>query len=160
MVRLLILNPSLAETVCDWMCKHPKLAASLGRASRPDLPKPLAEDRFKHTYRSYSETLDKVILAAGAAAGIGEVAVPVQLVAGGADSIMDHDLLHQVTARHAHVRLSVWPGGQHELPLTDTVACVGEIRRMREELVPGLVAKVHLASDLEAEGSASPELPR
>ena len=31
---------------------------------------------------------------------------------------------------------------QHELPLTDTVACVGEIRRMRDELVPGRGAKV------------------
>ena len=61
------MNPRLTEPVCDWMCKHAVLAASLGRLARPDLAGLPAEDRFfKHTYRSYSETMDKVILATGA----------------------------------------------------------------------------------------------
>ena len=138
LLRLFVSSPSLTRWVCDWMREHRDLAASLGRLARPDLPEPLAEDRFKHTYRSYSETLNKVILAAGASAGIGDVAIPVHLVAGSADDIMDHDFLHEIARKHAHVRLSVWPDGHHELPLTHAEACLGQVERMREQMLdPG-----------------------
>ena len=159
LIRLLVVNPRLGEAVCGWMCKHPGLAALLGRLARPDLPQPLAEDRFKHSYRSYSETLDKVILAAGAAAGIGEIAIPVHLVAGSADTIMDHDLLLEIAARHDHVRLSVWPGAEHELPLTHAVACVGEVERMRNKLVTGRISTAQPTSANDAEGPGPAEMP-
>lgn len=67
LVRLFVASPSSSEAVCTWMCEHRNLAGWLGRPLRPELPTPLAEDRFKHTYRSYSQTLVKVIVAAGAA---------------------------------------------------------------------------------------------
>lgn len=78
------------------MCEHRSLAARLGRMLRPELPKPLAEDRFNHTYRSYSETLAKVVIAAGAAAALDELRIPIHLVAGAQDGVIDREF----PARH------------------------------------------------------------
>ncbi len=159
LLRLFVSSPSLAEWVCGWMCEHRDLAALLGRLARPDLPEPLAEDRFKHTYRSYSETLNKVILAAGASAGIGDVAIPVHLVAGSADDILDHDFLHEIATKHAHVRLSVWPDGKHELPLTNAEACRGEVERTRELVGAVSASPTGFSHHTNPSGSASPERP-
>ncbi len=131
LVRLFVTNPSLSEAVCDWMCEHPSFAGRLGRVLRPELPRPLAEDRFKHTYRSYSETLAKVVVSAGAAAALQELCIPVHLVAGAQDAVIDRDFLHDLAGEFAHVELSVWPEAEHELPLTHPARCVREIEHMR-----------------------------
>lgn len=135
LVRLFIANPSFSEAACDWMFGHRNLAERLGRMLRPELPSPLAEDQFKHTYRSYSQTLAKVIVSAGAAGWIEHVRVPIHLVAGTDDELVDRPFLRQLSESHAHVSLSVWPGAEHELPLTHPGACVTEIERLRASLL-------------------------
>lgn len=130
-MRLFVASPSLTEAVCGWMCDHRSLAAGVGRLVRPELPEPLAEDRLQHTYRSYSETIAKVIIAAGAAAWIEELAIPIHLVAGEQDSVLDHGFLAEIAEGHAHVRLSAWPHAKHEVPLTHPTACVAAIKEMR-----------------------------
>lgn len=135
LIRLLVMRPSLSEAVCDWMCEHPNLAGRLGRMLRPELPTPLAEDRLKHTYRSYSETLAKVVVAAGAAGWIEDVAVPIHLVAGADDHLLDCTFLHELSERYSHVNLSVWPEAEHELPLTHPAECVAEIEQLRASLL-------------------------
>lgn len=136
LLGLFILSPAVSEAVCGWMCAHPELAARIGRWVRPDLPDPLAEDRFRHTYRSYSQTLAQVVVSAGAAAEVGELAVPVHLVAGAGDTLLDHGFLNELAERHTHVRLSVWPHGEHELPLTASDHCVAAIRQLRDRVAP------------------------
>lgn len=135
LIWLFVVSPLLSEAVCDWMCEHPNLARRLGRMLRPELPTPLAEDRFKHTYRSYSQTLAKVVVAAGAAGWIEDVAVPIRLVAGSDDDLVDCAFLHDMSERHPHLSLSVWPDAEHELPLTHAVACVAEIEQSRASLM-------------------------
>ena len=135
LIRLFVASPSLSEAVCHWMCEHPALAGRLGRVLRPELPAPLAEDRFKHTYRSYSQTLAKVVVAAGAAGSIGDVAVPIHLVAGAHDGLADRAFLGALSERHPQVSLSVWPDAEHELPLTHPGACLAEIQRLRASLM-------------------------
>ncbi|MDP9453937.1 MAG: alpha/beta hydrolase [Actinomycetota bacterium] len=137
LVGLFVASPSLSEAVCDWMCEHRNLAGRLGRVLRPELPRPLAEDRLRHTYRSYSQTLAKVIVAAGAAGWIDDVAVPIQLIAGTDDDVVDPAFLRQMSESHAHVSLSVWPNAEHELPLTHPAACVAEIEQLRASLLRG-----------------------
>ena len=134
LMRFFVASPWLSEAVCDWVCDHRDVAGRLGRMLRPELPAPLAEDRVKHTYRSYSETLAKVIVAAGAAGSIGDVAVPIHLVAGADDDLVDRQFLRQLAERHPHVSLEVWSDAEHELPLTHPAACVGEIERLRADL--------------------------
>ncbi len=135
LIRLFVLTPLLSEAVCDWMCEHPNLAGRLGRILRPELPTPLAEDRVKHTYRSYSQTLAKVVVAAGAAGWIEDVAVPIHLVAGADDDLVDRAFLRDLSERYPHVSLSVWPDAGHELPLTHPAACVAEIEQLRASLM-------------------------
>ena len=132
LVGLFVLSPAVSEVVCGWMCAHSELAARIGRWVRPDLPDPLAEDRFQHTYRSYSETLAQVVVSAGAAAEVGRLAVPVHLVAGASDTLVDHGFLGALAERHPHVRLSVWQHSEHELPLTAPDRCVAAIRQLRD----------------------------
>lgn len=136
LVGLFVLSPAVSEAVCAWMCAHPEGAARIGRWARPDLPEPLAEDRFQHTYRSYSQTLAQVVVSAGAAAEVGQLAVPVHLVAGAGDTLLDHAFLAELAERHPHVRLSVWPQSEHELPLTASDRCVTAIRQLRDRVVP------------------------
>ncbi len=135
LVWFFVVSPPLSEAVCDWMCQHPNLAGRLGRILRPELPTPLAEDRVKHTYRSYSQTLAKVVVAAGAAGWIEDVAVPIHLVAGDHDDLVDRAFLRDLSERYPHVSLSVWPDAGHELPLTHPAACVAEIEQLRASLV-------------------------
>jgi pimeloyl-ACP methyl ester carboxylesterase len=132
--QLFVASPSLTEAVCDWMCSHRNLAGRLGHWLRPDLPEPLADDRFNHTYRSYSETLARVIVSAGAAGWIDEVTAPVHLVAGLDDDVIDMAFLRQLAERHPHVSLSVWSETSHELTLTHATACATEIEHLRASL--------------------------
>lgn len=142
LVGLFVANQSLAQAVCGWMCEHRSLAAKLGRVLRPELPRPLAEDRFQHTYRSYSQTLAKVVVAAGAAGWIDDVAVPIHLIAGADDDVVDPAFLRQMSESHAHVSLSVWPDAEHELPLTHPAACVAEIEQLRVSLLREPMASI------------------
>jgi pimeloyl-ACP methyl ester carboxylesterase len=142
LLRLFVLRPAVADAVCDWMCDHRAAAAALGRLLRPDLPRPLAEDRLRHTRRSYSETLAKVILAAGAAAPLDDVQVPVHLVAGDAGTILDLAFLRALERRHANVSLSLWPNARHEIPLTHPDDCLRELSRARARVqVPPSAAR-------------------
>ena len=134
LVRLFVARPSLSEAVCGWMCEHQSLAGRLGRMLRPELPAPLAEDQFKHTYRSYSQTLAKVIVSAGAAGWVEDVRVPIHLVAGSNDHLVDRPFLRQLSERHPKLSLSIWPEAEHELPLTHPAACVTEIEQLRASL--------------------------
>jgi pimeloyl-ACP methyl ester carboxylesterase len=134
LIRLFDASPSLTEAVCNWIRDHRSLAGRLGRWLRPDLPAPLANDRFNHTYRSYSETLAQVIVSAGAAGWIDEVTVPIHLVAGGDDGVVDRAFLRQLAERHRHVSLSVWSEATHELTLTHATKCAIEIEHLRASL--------------------------
>ncbi len=136
LLGLFLLNSRLAESVCDWMCRHPGPAAVLGRLMRPDLPVELAEDRLKHTHVSYTETLAKVILAAGAAASIEDLDIPVHLIAGDQDKIVDHAFLNELATEQPHVSFSVWKDAEHEVPLRQPAACVSEVRKLRTIVAP------------------------
>ncbi len=75
-----------------------------------------------------------------AAGWIEDVAVPIQLIAGTDDAVVDLAFLRHVAAvvdlaflrhvaeAHAHVSLAVWPDAEHELPLTYPVGVRGRDR--------------------------------
>ncbi len=52
--------------------------------------------------------------------------------AGIGDTLLDHAFLAELAQRHTHVRLSVWPQSEHELPLTASDRCVAAIRQLRD----------------------------
>jgi pimeloyl-ACP methyl ester carboxylesterase len=53
--------------------------------------------------------------------------IPIVLVAGEDDPVVDVDHLRALSARHANVRVEFWPGG-HDLPLSAATRCTAAIR--------------------------------
>jgi len=129
MSRLLVLPGGLAQTACRWVCSHRKIAAGLAILTHPGLPAPIAADSVQHSWESYSETLDRVVLAADAASWFDDLDVPVLLVTGHRDPVVDHALLDDLARKHIGVRHERWDGGHH-LPLTDAERCVGVIEQV------------------------------
>lgn len=75
-----------------------------------------------------------MIVAAGTGASIDQLRVPVHLVAGDKDTVVDLAYLAELEASNDGVSLAVWPGAGHEVPLTHPSQCLAEIRRLRVTL--------------------------
>jgi pimeloyl-ACP methyl ester carboxylesterase len=129
-VRAFMASDSLGERLCALMCRHPTAAARLVRVARPDLPAALAADRVQHSWWSYSETLDHVILAADAHRVLAGLRIPVHLIAGSEDRALDHQLLGVVAGRADHVELHTIDGAGHDLPLSHPDDCIEALRAM------------------------------
>ncbi len=123
MAKLFVLPGSMAERSCEWVCAHRNTFARIAQFSHPRLPPALAADAVEHTWRSYSETLDRCLLSGNPAADLGAVGVPVRLIAGDHDRVVDHDFLREAVAGRPGVELEVWEG-DHRLPLTAPERCI------------------------------------
>jgi len=128
MARLFVLPGPVAEHVCTWMCAHRTAGARLARFSHPGLPPAVAADAVQHSWSSYSQTLERVILSADTDTWIDRIRCPVHLVAGVDDPVVDHAHLREVSASHANVSYDERPG-RHDLPLTEASRCAGLIGR-------------------------------
>jgi len=129
-VRAFMASDALGERLCALMCRYPRAAAQLVRVARPDLPGPLAADRVQHSWWSYSETMDHVILAADAHRVLARLRIPVHLIAGSEDRALDHQLLMAVADRDDHVELRTIDGTGHDLPLSHPDDCIEALRAM------------------------------
>ena len=126
MGRLFVLPGPAAEAACRWVCDHRSLAARLSVLTHPGLPPAIAADGVQHSWASYSETLERVILAAEASAWLDQINCPVHLVAGDRDPVVDHDFVRRLAHEHPNVELIEW-SGRHDLPLTRPVDCAAMI---------------------------------
>ncbi len=132
MGRLFVLPGRLAEDACRWVCDHRGLAARLSVLTHPGLPEAIAADAVNHTWTSYSQTLELVILAAGAAGWLEQVRCRVHFVAGDRDPVVDHDYLRRLAAQYDNLELSV-RSGRHDLPIVQgprsaaTIAAAGAL---------------------------------
>ena len=118
MARLFANDGAFASMVCRWSCAHRRLAARLAELSRPDLPSQIARDGVEHSWASYSETLERLVIDNAAADWLSDITVPVVIVAGTGDPICNHPFLREIARSHPNVDYQAWPGGHH-LPLTD-----------------------------------------
>ena len=126
MGRLLILPGPAAEAACRWMCNHRTIAARVAGLMHPGLPTPIAADATQHTWTSYSQTLERVILLAQASNWLDDVQCPVRLIAGEQDPVVDHAFLRRLATDHANLDVVVRPG-RHDLPLTQPTTCAASI---------------------------------
>lgn len=92
----------------------------------PGLPQEIAADAVEHTWTSYSQTLQHVIVAAEATAWLDEIECPVLLVAGDRDPVVDHAHLRRLADAHDNIELAV-PRGRHHVPLTHPAECTAAI---------------------------------
>lgn len=124
---LFVLPGRTAELACRWVCDHRELSAKLTIVTHSGLPPPIAADGVQHTWESYSETLERVILAAEAGTWLAAVTCPVRLVAGARDRVVDRAFLSELPTRQRAVTTETWPGG-HDLPLALAHESVDAIR--------------------------------
>jgi len=129
MGRLFVLPGRVAEDACRWVCDHRSLAARLSVLTHPGLPEAIAADAVQHTWTSYAQTLELVILAAGAARWLERVRCPVHLVAGDRDPVVDQAYLRRLAAQYDNLQLSVW-AGRHDLPIVRAAHCASTIAAM------------------------------
>jgi pimeloyl-ACP methyl ester carboxylesterase len=128
MTRLFALDNVIAHALYEGVCgAAPGLAGQLARLLRPELPRPIAEDAVRYTWQSYSRTIRNVIVEGEAGKWLADVRVPVTLVAGAQDTVVDADYLAGLAEQHANVTLDRWAGGHH-LPLSAPARCVELLR--------------------------------
>ena len=128
MAKLFVLPGSIAERSCEWVCAHRRTFARVAQLSHPRLPPALAADAVEHTWRSYSETLDRCLLTGDPAADLSGIRVPVRLIAGDHDRVVDHDFLREAVTARPEIGFEVWKG-DHRLPLTAPARCIAELAR-------------------------------
>jgi pimeloyl-ACP methyl ester carboxylesterase len=94
----------------------------------PHLPAALLHGTLTHTWPTYRETLEALVLSADPeqTTWLQLPQLPIHLVAGTADRFLDLNHLRR-TATAPTVTLSVWPNAPHDLPLTDPAGCRTEI---------------------------------
>lgn len=93
------IGTTVAKAVYIVLCRRsPRLAGALARLLRLDLPGPVAQDRVRYSWDSYSRSLRRMILDAPALPWLSQLQVPVRLVAAGDDGAVDAALLHQMAS--------------------------------------------------------------
>lgn len=134
MAKLFVLPGSIAQRTCEWVCAHRDAFAKLAQLSHPRLPPELAADAVEHTWRSYSQTLDRCLLTGEPAADLRAARLPIRLVAGDHDRVVDHDFLRQIVAERPDIGFEVWDG-DHRLPLTAPDRCIAALRSAQPSMV-------------------------
>ncbi len=128
---LLAFDAPWSRATCEWAHTHPVLTTRLFRAAAPMMPAPLVADSLAHSAASYFESMERVLLAAEGDRWLAAAAVPVRMVAGDEDHMVDRPHLARLARRHAGATLASWPGAGHHLPLERPEACLAEVRRAR-----------------------------
>ena len=123
MERLFSAESWLARAICLWMCDHRRAAARIAVWLRPDLPPVIARDAVRHTWASYSETYRRVIAAAQAASWLPALRVPMVVVTGDRDPLVDVGYLQKLAATFPLVSVRICHGAGHDLPLVFADYC-------------------------------------
>ena len=126
MEALLAGDGALPRAVCGWMCRHRTAASWVAAAYRPDLPVPVARAGVKHTWHTYTGSMNGLIRDAGwqpAPQVLSRAGVPVVLVAGDADPVPVLGRAAELAAAWPTVIERRHPSADHGLPLTHPVWC-------------------------------------
>ena len=83
-----------ARWACGLMCRFRPVAIALAPRLRRDLPAEVAADGARHTWPSYSRTLERVVLAHDTAADLTQLALPVTVVQGSHDRVAPPAFVH------------------------------------------------------------------
>lgn len=126
MEALLAGDGLLPRAACAWMCRHRTAASWIAVAGRPDLPVPVARSGVKHTWSTYSGSLNGLIRDTGWYAALdllGRSGIPVTLAAGAADPVPVRGRAAKLAGTWPSVRHVMHPHADHGLPLTDPGWC-------------------------------------
>ncbi|MHB8718387.1 MAG: hypothetical protein ACYDAC_05800 [Candidatus Dormibacteria bacterium] len=130
------LSPLLCRSLC---ARRPDLARRIGARWRPELPGPLVADGVLHSWASFSKRRAEILAPRPWPEWIGELGVPVRILARTGDAPTDAPLLRSLATADGRVRVEIVEGGDHGMPLYEPEVCLGAIAEM-VALVDGLVA--------------------
>ena len=164
MIRVMAFDPP-ARMLCGWMCAHRELAARLAPFLRPDMPGPIARDAVNHTWYSYVQTMEGLILSAEAPTWVRRATKPLEFIAALDDAVPDVVLLNELRRANPLVSLTLFPDGGHDLPLSRAQRCLAIIQSRVTERVaataprtsrsPAPVSAPPAAALMGADGSGS-----
>lgn len=126
MEALLAGDGPLPRAACGWMCRHRTAASWIAVGSRPDLPVSVARSGVKHTWGTYSGSLNGLIRDAGwydALDTLARADIPVALAAGAADPVPVQGRAAGLARTRPNIRHLLHPNADHRLPLTDPDWC-------------------------------------
>ena len=149
MARIFALDATWSRRVCEWVCHHRELAARVAVATRRDLPAAVAADGVRHTWPSYDQTL-RSILSAEVATYLRSATVPVTVVAGDADGLVDGPYLRSLAAAGT-INLETWHGN-HDVPLARGAECARLIAAARRSATRPSTASTGRATDSDGSG--------
>ena len=116
-----------AQTTCEWVCRHRSAAAVVASLVRPGLPAIIRRDGVQHSWASYSQSFRQVLASAEGTRWLAGIRVPVDIVAGTHDPVIDLTYLRQLAEQLQHVTLTIRDGDDHSLPLTNPIYAVALI---------------------------------
>jgi pimeloyl-ACP methyl ester carboxylesterase len=133
--RLFAMDTPVAKALYGVVCRRaPRLAGTLARLLRLDLPGPIAQDGVRYSWHSYSRSLRRLILDTPALPWLPQLQVPVRLVAARDDAVVNAALLHEIAAKCPSVTVDLWPAGGHHLPLTRPLDCLAILSEVLDDV--------------------------
>lgn len=127
LTRITIANGRLAHLLCLGMHKAPRLAARIAIAVAPQFPPVVAADAVRHTWASYSGTLQHCILDHDLTPALGRLPeIPILALHGTEDHSSPLPAVEALAVQMSNVSLRRIAGGHH-LFLAQNHACVQAI---------------------------------
>lgn len=126
MEALLAGDGPLPRAVCAWMCRHRTAASWISAVCRPSLPVPVARSGVKHTWSTYTGSLNGLIRDTGWCSALDVLAgagIPVTLAVGATDPVPVRGRAAELARTLPNVRSLLHPHGDHGLLLTDPQWC-------------------------------------
>jgi len=117
LARLTVENNPAARVLCQTMCRYQSLAIALAPFVIRDLPPAIASDAARHTWASYSRTLQRVVVDHRAVEDVVATPMPVTLLHGGNDQAAPVSFVEALSERAAlrpqPVQLQLVDGDHH-----------------------------------------------
>ncbi len=126
MEGLLAGDGPLPRAVCGWMCRHRTAASWLAVAYRPDLPVAVARSGVKHTWSTYTGSMNGLVRDTSwpiALELLDRAGVPVILSVGDADPVPVPGQAAELARTRFNVTHLRHRYADHSLPLTDPRWC-------------------------------------
>ena len=115
------LHGSLARASCHWHVRHQKLVARIIRhlpgVGAKGYDKTLLHDAFQHTWKSYSESMDLVVIGYDSASDLKALGLPIHIVIGELDKISSEVPAMVKRLAKSNISLQLVPEAHHNLPL-------------------------------------------
>ena len=124
--RLLAMDTALAQVACAVMCHLRPLFMAIAPKLVHDVPAVVARDALRHTWASYSRTMQHVIFSAPAQKWLTEIPNPMFIIQGKADRIAPLENVQQAIDHLPNITLVTLEAG-HRLVWTHSAAVARDI---------------------------------